>query len=143
MNAAHFPANQHPAIWDTSNGEVWEVVSRCALIRDNGRKYGQRFDQVAAASGIRVLRMPIRALRANAVCERCLGSVRRECLDYLLILGERQLARVLKAYVAYFNQARRHQGIGQARREATPAKTRHREGPVRAVPVLGDLAPHV
>ena len=104
-------------------------------------KYGQRFDQVAAASGIRVLRMPIRALRANAVCERCLGSVRRACLDELLILGERQLARVLKEYVAYFNQARPHQGFGQARPEAPPAKTRHREGPVRAVPVLGDLHP--
>ena len=73
-----------------------KTLSRYVLIRDNGRKYGQRCAQVAAASGIRVLRMPIRALRANAGCERCLGSVRRVCLDELLILGERQLARVLK-----------------------------------------------
>ncbi len=58
------------------------------LIRDNDDKYGPRFDRLAAASGIRVLRTPVRAPRANATCERFLGSVRRECLDHLLILGE-------------------------------------------------------
>ncbi len=48
--------------------------------------------------------------RANAACERFLGSVRRECLDHVLILGERHLRRVLREYVAYFNQDRPHQG---------------------------------
>ncbi len=51
---------------------------------------------MAEASGITILRTPYRAPRANAVCERFLGSVRRECLDHLLILGERHLARVLR-----------------------------------------------
>ncbi len=51
-------------------------------------------------------------LRANAVCERFLGSVRCECLDHLLIVNQRQLYRVLKEYVKYFNGARPHQGIG-------------------------------
>ncbi len=58
------------------------------LIRDNDGKYGPRFDHVATASGIRVLRTPVRAPRANATCERFLGSVRRECLDHVLVLSE-------------------------------------------------------
>ncbi|SRR6266700_6818224 len=51
--------------------------------------------------------------RANAGCERFLGSVRRECLDYFLIFYEKQLSRLLMSYVRYFNQARPHQGLGQ------------------------------
>jgi putative transposase len=80
------------------------------LIRDNDRKYGAEFAR--AARGIEVLRTPIRAPKANAVCERFLGSVRRECLDHVLILNERQLHRKIKEYVTYFNTARPHQGIG-------------------------------
>ncbi len=111
------------------------------LIRDNDGKYGPCFDRVAAASGIRVLRTPVRAPRANATCERFLGSVRRECLDQLLIVGEAQLRRVLHAYVAYFNHARPHQGIGQAIPvRAAPAERRKAEpGLVVAFPVLGGL----
>src|SRR5262249_21225390 len=65
------------------------------LIHDRDAKYGPAFDRLAAASGIEVLRTPIRAPRANAVCERFLGRVRRECADHALILGERHLGRVL------------------------------------------------
>jgi putative transposase len=109
------------------------------LIRDNDGKYGASFNRLANASGIRVLRTPIRTPQANATCERFLGSVRRECLDHLLILGERQLARMLREYVAYFNQARPHQGIGYAVPEPAGAEQGRRAGPVRAVPVLGGL----
>src|SRR3954454_19279226 len=109
------------------------------LIRDNDAKYGPRFDHLAAASGIRALRTPVRAPRANAACERFLGSVRRECLDHVLVLGERHLARVLREYVASFNRTRPHQGLGQALPEPSPGKTRSGEGPIRAVPVLGGL----
>ena len=108
------------------------------LLRDNDAKYGPQFAQVAAASGIQVLRTPVRAPRANAMCERFLGSVRRECLDDLLILSERQLTRVLREYVAYCNRARPHQGLGQALPEAAPPEVSP-GGPVRAVPVLGGL----
>ena len=88
------------------------------LIRDNDAKYGAHFDRLAAASGIRVLRPPVRAPRANATCERFLGGVRRQCLDHLLILGEAHLRRVLGAYVAYFNHDRPHQGaIRPSRRD--------------------------
>jgi putative transposase len=83
------------------------------LIRDNDGKYAQQFTRVAAGSQIQVLRTPVRAPRANALCERFLGSVRRECLDHLLIVDQHHLHRVLKEYVRYFNHQRSYQGIQQ------------------------------
>src|SRR5829696_3526075 len=74
------------------------------LIRDNDSKYGPAFARVAAVTGIEELRTAYRAPRQNAACERFLGSVRRECLDHLLILGETHLRRVLREYVRYFNR---------------------------------------
>jgi len=109
------------------------------LIHDNDGKFGAAFARVAAASDIEILRTPRRAPQANAVCERFLGSVRRECLDHLLVLGERHLHRVLREYVAYFNRARPHQALGQALPEPSPWAEGRRAGPIRAVPVLGGL----
>ncbi len=83
------------------------------LIRDRDSKYGEEFDRVATATGIRVLRTPYRAPNANAYCERMIGSVRRECLDHVLILGERQLLAELTEYGEYHNRVRPHQGINQ------------------------------
>jgi transposase InsO family protein len=113
------------------------------LIHDHDAKYGPEFDRVAAASGIEVIRTPTRAPRANALCERFLGSVRRECVDHLLILGERHLGRVLAAYVTHFNEARPHQGIEQRipayiAAAPPPGSTDTTPG-VIAVPVLGGL----
>jgi putative transposase len=78
---------------------------------ENDRKYGSSFKRVAA--GIDVLKTPFRAPKANAICERFLGSLRRECLDYVLILSERHLHRVVKEYTQFYNHARPHQGIEQ------------------------------
>ena len=83
------------------------------LIRDNDRKYGKLFARVAAGTGIEVLRTPYEAPKANAICERFLGSVRRECLDYFMILSQPHLHRVMKEYQEYFNHTRPHQGIEQ------------------------------
>jgi putative transposase len=111
------------------------------LLRDNDGKYGLRFAQVAAASGIRVLRTPVHAPRANATCERFLGSVRRECTDHLLVLGAAHLQRVLREYAASFNQARPHQGLGQAIPMRCSSTEWHGVGGGRivAIPVLGGL----
>jgi putative transposase len=79
--------------------------------------------------------------RANAICERFLGSVRRECLDHLLILQEKQLQRVLRAYGDYYNQARPHQGIRQQipAMKAGSVPAQHTSGKVNSFPVLGGL----
>jgi hypothetical protein len=108
------------------------------LLRDRDSKYGQVFDRVAAGVGARVIRTPVLAPRANAICERFLGSVRRECLDHILILGERQLERVLVEYARYFDAERPHQGLGQEIPEGIglPANT---NGRIIKMPVLGGL----
>jgi putative transposase len=105
------------------------------LIRDNDSKYGPSFAR--AAAGIEVLRTPYRAPRANAICERFLGSLRRECLDHILVLGEDPLRRTLKEYACYFNHARPHQGIGQA--IPCPPDSLPHSGPVISLPILGGL----
>ena len=111
------------------------------LVRDNDAKYGAGFARVAEASGITVVRTPVRAPRANAVAERFLRSVRQECLDHLLLLGEAHLRRALGAYVAYFNGDRPHQGCGQ-RVPVPGTRPKHVQphgGDVVATPVLGGL----
>jgi transposase InsO family protein len=111
------------------------------LIRDNDRKFGLGFARVAKTSYIEILKIPYHAPRANAICERFLGSVRREYLDHLLIIQEKQLHRVLKAYVKYFHQARPHQGMSQQipeqRAESVPPD--HASGNILSFPILGGL----
>ena len=111
------------------------------LIRDHDRKFGPCFARVANTSSIKMLTTPYHAPRANAICERFLGSVRRECLDHLFILQEKQLDRVLHTYVQYFNRARPHQGIRQQLPEqyGEPVRPDHDRGKILFFPVLGGL----
>src|SRR6266446_2565714 len=111
------------------------------LIRDNDSKFGPCFARVAATSSIKILKTPYHAPRANAICERFLLSVRRECLDHILILHEKQLHRVLRAYVTYFNQARPHQGIHQQvpQGKGPSIPPGHCGDRIISVPVLGGL----
>ena len=111
------------------------------LICDNDSKFGPSFARVATTSAIEILKTPYHAPRANAICERFLRSVRQECLDHLLILHEKQLQRVLNAYVQYFNRARPHQGIRQQLPEPQggPLSPNHDGGTVISFPVLGGL----
>ncbi len=88
---------------------------------------------------MKVIRTPVRAPRANAVCERFLKSVRFECLDHLLILNERQLLRIAQAYVAYLNHARPHQGIRQKIPCGDAARVSPAKGRVVATSVLNGL----
>jgi transposase InsO family protein len=111
------------------------------LICDNDSKFGPCFARVAKTSTIKILKTPYHAPRANAICERFLRSVRQECLDHLLILYEKQLQRVLNAYVAYFNRARPHQGIAQQipERLRSVASSQDAGNKVIARPVMGGL----
>src|SRR5258708_7988089 len=111
------------------------------LIHDNDSTFGPCFARVATTSGIEILTTPYHAPRANAFCERFMRSVRQECLDHVLIVHEKQLQRVLNAYVMYFNQARPHQGIGQQipQYSGSSACTPHEATKVVAFPILAGL----
>jgi len=83
------------------------------LIRDRDTKFTSGFDEVFRAERIRIVRTPIRAPRANAFAERFVGTVRRECLDRILVFGRRHLERILAEYVAHYNVHRPHRSLGQ------------------------------
>jgi putative transposase len=83
------------------------------LIRDVDTKFTASFDTVFRSEGIRIVRTPIRAPRANALAERFVGTVRRECLDRLLIFGRRHLEAVVHEYVEHYNSHRPHRSLGQ------------------------------
>ena len=76
------------------------------LIRDRDSKFSREFDEVFRSEGIHVIKAPVRAPKARAHAERWIGSVRRECLDRLLILGRRHLHHVLVTYIRHHNQHR-------------------------------------
>jgi putative transposase len=116
-------------------------VAPTYLIRDNDGKYGSLFSLIAKASGIEELHLPPQSPNLNAICERFIGSLRRECLDHILILNERQLHRVVKDYVWYFNRARPHQGIDQRLPDQgiDPKLTTSVAGKIVSRPVLGGL----
>jgi hypothetical protein len=111
------------------------------LLRDRDAKFSGPFDAVLRAEGVRVIRTPIRAPRANAFAERFVRTVRQECLDHVLIYGRRHLERVLGAYVAHYVAERPHRGL----RLAVPAGTRTPQlrgitrTPVERRDVLGGL----
>jgi putative transposase len=84
------------------------------LIRDRDAKFTAAFDAVLAAAGIRVIRTPVLAPRVNAVAERWISGARRECLDRMLITGERHLRLVLTEYAGHYNVHRPHQTLGQS-----------------------------
>ncbi len=81
------------------------------LIHDRDAKFPRAFDTLLASENIKVIPTPVRAPNANAHMERWVGSVRRECLDRLLILGRRQLEHVLRVYVRHYNRQRPHRAL--------------------------------
>ena len=83
------------------------------LIRDRGSSFTRSFDAVFEATGARILRSAVQTPRMNAICERLAGTLRREILDRVLILGEQHLRAVLTEYQAHYNTGRPHQGIAQ------------------------------
>ena len=83
------------------------------LIRDRGSNFTASFDDVFQAAGTTILQTAVQVPRMNATCERLVGTLRRELLDRMLILGEAHLRAVLTEYQEHYNSARPHQGIGQ------------------------------
>ncbi len=107
------------------------------LIRDRDAKFVAGFDTVFRSEDLEIIRTPFRAPNANAVAERWIRSAREECLDHLLILGERHLHRVLREYVTFFNHRRPHQGLGQ--QSPVPRPPTSGAGAVQQVDVLGGI----
>src|SRR6188472_2491162 len=83
------------------------------LIRDRDSKFTAAFDAVFTGADIRIIRPPIRAPRANAIAERFIGTLRRECLDQLLITGPRHLKQVLQEFLEHYNTHRPHRSLNQ------------------------------
>jgi putative transposase len=97
------------------------------LIHDRDSKFSGGFDLVFESEGIAVIRTPVQAPNANAQAERLVGSVRRECLDRLLIFSRRQLEQVLRVYARHYNRHRPHRSLAfrapeQAERGPAPLR---------------------
>jgi len=108
------------------------------LIRDRDAKYSGPFDEVFHSEGVRVVRTPIRAPVANAFAERFVRTARRECLDHILVLGERHLKRTLREYVRHYNKERPHRGLSLETPEPKP-DTNRGDGEIVRVARLGGL----
>jgi len=113
------------------------------LIRDRGGQSTDAFGAVLADAGIRVIKSPPRAPRANAICERMIGTLCRELFDRTLILGEDHLRRVLDEFLAHYNTARPHRTLGQLSSRqagsAPPAPINLADYRIRRNAILGGL----
>jgi transposase InsO family protein len=96
----------------------WTLVERSEamrfLIRDRDQKFTERFDDVFRSDGIEVVRTPFRAPQANGVAERFVRTARSECLDWLLILNQQHLERILGGFVDHYNGHRPHRALALA-----------------------------
>jgi transposase InsO family protein len=135
----HLAVTAHPtAAW------VWrQLVEATAwgrrpkhLIRDRDRVFGGDFRDRAQALGIDTVLTPVRAPRANAVAERAIGTLRRECLDHVIPLNEAHLRTILAVFADYYNSERPHRTL---RLETPHPASRSPTGAVLARPVLGGL----
>ena len=124
--------------WVTQQARNLAIEDRLSgvrlLIHDRDSKFTRPFDEVFRTEGARVIRSPVRAPKANAVAERWGGTVRRECLDHVLIFGAGHLEHVLKDYVAHYNHSRPHRALDLA----SPTRSDQPDRPVE----LGDVGRH-
>ena len=115
------------------------------LIHDRDSIYSDRVDRAIGAMGLTILKAPVRSPTANAFCERLIGTIRRECLDWLIPLNEAHLRRVLQQWVAHYNRGRPHTSLGPGVPETpnlapVPSGHRIRDGHRVAVkPIRGGL----
>ncbi len=131
------------AAWVTQQARnvSWELSQLGVrfLIHDHDARYGGGSDRVFAGDGVAVIRTPIAAPKANSHIERQIGSTRRECLDWLLILNRRHLERVLTQWFEHYNQARPHRGLDLGTPIARPDPVTAAAGDVVCRERLGGL----
>jgi transposase InsO family protein len=134
-----FEVTQHPtAEWLARQiTEAFPWASAPAyLVRDNDRAYGRAFRSRVRAMGIRDRPISPGSPWQNPYVERLIGTVRRECLDRMLIFGESHLRRILSAYAAYYNETRTHLAL---QKDAPLHRAVQRSGVIVAVPILAGL----
>jgi transposase InsO family protein len=148
----HVNVTAHPsAAWTLQ--QMREVVADTNdhryLIHDRDRIFAKHLDDSILELGLAVLRSPFASPKANAICERVIGTIRRECLDWMIPLSEAHLRSILREWVAHYNGGRPHSALGPSvpgpplgstRRPEADARHRWMPGAlVRAKPVLGGL----
>ena len=106
------------------------------LVRDNDRAYGHAFQRRIRAMGIRDRPISPRSPWQNPYAERLIGTLRRECLDHVLIVGERHLRRTLTAYFSYYNETRTHLSLDK---DTPISRAVQRCGIIVATPILSGL----
>ena len=82
------------------------------LIHDRGRVYSRELNRSVEHMALRVIKTPYRSPQANSICERAIGTIRRECLDHMIPLTENHLKIILEEWVSYYNQGRPHSSLG-------------------------------
>ena len=113
----------------------WQEAPRY-LIRDRDGAYGPRFFNRLRAMGIRDHPTAPRSPWQNAYAERLIGSIRRECLDRIVVIGEAHLRRTLRRYAAYYNRARTHRSLGK---DCPIHRAVQSTGTILSLPILGGL----
>jgi transposase InsO family protein len=112
---AHFNVTAHPTA-DWTLQQFREVLtgepSYRFVLHDRDRIYSSELDLALEAMGPRILKTPFQAPQANAFCVRLIGTIRRECLDFMMPLNERHVRRILKEWVAHYNYGRPHSNLG-------------------------------
>jgi len=109
------------------------------VLHDRDAKFSGPFDALIRSEGVRVIKTPVRAPRANAIAERWVRTVRNECLDHVLVFGRRHLERILRGYVAHFNAERPHRSLeltapaGSPRSRGSPSPDVRRRDVVRGL----------
>lgn len=109
------------------------------LIRDRDSKFTAAFDAVLSGNGTRAIKTPVRSPRANSYAERLVGTLWRECLDHVLILGERHLREVLAEYARHYNEHRPHQGLQQEPPQCRPGHAVDITARIERKQVIGSL----
>lgn len=141
-NILHMTATAHPsAEWiarQLTEAVGWNRLPRY-VIRDRDGAYGEVFKRRLRAMGIRDHPTAPRSPWQNGCCERLIGSIRRECLDHVLIFDERHLRNVLRSYAHYYNQVRTHLSLGK---DAPVSRAAQSVGRIQPVPLLGGLHHH-
>lgn len=137
----HFNVSEHPTAEWTAR-QLLEAVAVEGppqyLIRDRDEIYGERFSRQAKTLEIRETVIAPRSPWQNAYAERVIGSIRRECLDHVVVIGERHLRTILSKYVAYYNRTRTHLSLTKDSPEPRTVQ-RPSQGRVVSVPRVGGL----